>query len=675
MTIPASLFGLTTQRIASSHFPSVPFDSFRIWDIDGFNAGGTTWAGIETSSGVYNFSGLDVWLTACKNNNKTVLYTFGFVPAWANGNQLPGVPPSDIATGNTQWKNFVTKLVQHSLAAPASGKAKISYYEIWNEPDLQTYWQGSPAQMVTMAHDAYTIIKALDPSAIVIGPSPSTATSSGVHFLPSYYAANGFPYQDIIGCHAYLYNGSVFATTPVGITTTINQLKKLATTYGIGNQRIWFTEGTWGGSPNNTNMTMDQKVAYLGQDYMLMVNSAAVDRFYWYSWDNTDWGTMWTVADGVLPTGTAYAILNGWLVGSTITSTLPVAQGGDGIYAISLNLPSGDPAQIVWNPTTTKSFSTSFTKFFNLDSFAQHNVSGGVVSIGAKPIMLTGSVPPVTATPNIVPGTGTYTSAQTVTITDATPSSSIFYTIDGSPATPSSTPYTGPFLVSVTTTVNAVATASGFSTSLQASQTYTITAPPLTPAATPQISPSTGTYTVAQTVTITDTTPGSSIFYALNGPASPSSTLYTGPFVVGATTVVNAVATASGFSTSDQATAILTIQPTPPPPSVPTTGCIFWGQFISSSLDQAFNNPLNLDILQVINRSGRIVWNLDSGGTSNDNPINPSKGSVLGPFSGASFTLAMSPNPLSLDVFQIVTPGEQVIFGVTSTGTTYSFPS
>ncbi len=78
-----------------------------------------------------------------------------------------------------------------------------------------------------------------------------------------------------------------------------------------------------------------------------------------------------------------------------------------------------------------------------------------------------------TATPTFSVPTGTYTSAQTVTITDQTPGAIIYYTSNGTPPTTSSTQYTGPITVSTTETIQAIALASGYGGSIAASSTYT----------------------------------------------------------------------------------------------------------------------------------------------------------------------------------------------------------
>ena len=76
------------------------------------------------------------------------------------------------------------------------------------------------------------------------------------------------------------------------------------------------------------------------------------------------------------------------------------------------------------------------------------------------------------------PRAGTYSSAQSVTLSDATSGVTIYYTTDGSTPTTSSTVYTGPITVSSTETLKAIAAVTGDTNSAVASAAYTITPPP-----------------------------------------------------------------------------------------------------------------------------------------------------------------------------------------------------
>ena len=78
------------------------------------------------------------------------------------------------------------------------------------------------------------------------------------------------------------------------------------------------------------------------------------------------------------------------------------------------------------------------------------------------------------APPTFSPAAGTYTSAQSVTISTTTPGAAIHYTTNGTDPTPSSTTYTAAIPVSATTTIKAIATAPGYTQSTVASATYTI---------------------------------------------------------------------------------------------------------------------------------------------------------------------------------------------------------
>jgi Chitobiase/beta-hexosaminidase C-terminal domain len=99
-------------------------------------------------------------------------------------------------------------------------------------------------------------------------------------------------------------------------------------------------------------------------------------------------------------------------------------------------------------------------------------------------IALSGTAIPTVATPTLTPG-GTYDGSKSVTISDATPGATIYYTTNDSAPTTSSAKYTGPITVASTETIEAFAVASGYANSAVASATYTVAEPlqfvPVTP--------------------------------------------------------------------------------------------------------------------------------------------------------------------------------------------------
>jgi hypothetical protein len=90
-------------------------------------------------------------------------------------------------------------------------------------------------------------------------------------------------------------------------------------------------------------------------------------------------------------------------------------------------------------------------------------------------------------------------------------------------------------------------------------------------AATPTFTPAPGAYGIAQTVTLSTSTPGSTIYYTTNGVTpTTSSLIYTQPFAVNLTTTVEAIAVAPGYNNSAIAAATYFAGGPPPTAATPT---------------------------------------------------------------------------------------------------------
>jgi hypothetical protein len=136
-------------------------------------------------------------------------------------------------------------------------------------------------------------------------------------------------------------------------------------------------------------------------------------------------------------------------------------------------------ADTVTGATATQSYTVNIPSIVGGNTaFAGFTAGTGGVSATQDILTWTyvpGASAPTVASPTFLPVGGTYATAQPVMLSDATTGASIYYTLDGSPATTSSTLYSGQFTVSATTTVNAIAALNGV-TSPMSSAMYTINA-------------------------------------------------------------------------------------------------------------------------------------------------------------------------------------------------------
>jgi hypothetical protein len=186
-------------------------------------------------------------------------------------------------------------------------------------------------------------------------------------------------------------------------------------------------------------------------------------------------------AAGNYTAGTQTATVTVAKESQTITFTAPTSPVTYGVSPITLSASANSGLTVAFSvvsgPATVSGSTLTIT-------------GGGIVAVAANQAgnanysaatqvtqSIVVNVIGAATTPTFSPVTGTYTAAQTVSISDATTGATIYYTTNGTTPTTSSSVYSGAISVSSTETLEAIATATGYSTSAPASSTYTISIP------------------------------------------------------------------------------------------------------------------------------------------------------------------------------------------------------
>lgn len=165
---------------------------------------------------------------------------------------------------------------------------------------------------------------------------------------------------------------------------------------------------------------------------------------------------------------------------------------------------------------------------------------------------LTAGLKPVT----ITPAGGSFSSIQTVTITELIPGATIYYQASGVFNTSGFVQYTGPVSLNMRgqETITAYASETGYVQSSYTTVSFALNFP--VAAAAPTFSLAAGTYSGAQTLIMADTTQGAAIYYTIDGSnPTTSSSAYAAPITVSSSETVKAIAVATGYTISAVASA------------------------------------------------------------------------------------------------------------------------
>ena len=335
--IPRAFFGMTV--LDSQHVsPPLNYGTTRTWDSFPM----LDWAEINSSSGVYQFQDLDAFVQLNQARGAEVIYTFGRTPRWASSKpEAPGpygpgqcAPPADLQN----WDNYVTAIASH--VGP-----RITYWELWNEPQDPNYYCGDMQTLLTMAEHAYRIIKSINPAAQVL--TPTGTASDGPAWLDAYLSKGGGDYADIISFHGYC------DTEAESINPVVARYQKVIAARGQGSKPLWDTEADWAGDADDVLEGSGNRADFMAKYYFLQW-SDGVSRFVWYAYDGGTWGGLWNPVTGADPDVASYNVVQQWMVGASMTSAC--TPDSNGTWSCPLSREGGYQALVLWNSKKTVSY-------------------------------------------------------------------------------------------------------------------------------------------------------------------------------------------------------------------------------------------------------------------------------------------------------------------------------
>jgi len=290
---------------------------YRIWDMK------SAWRDVNPAPGVFDWSILDRRIAQVESWGGRPLLVLGLTPQWAAldpqaGDPRWGAGSASLPADYGDWAAYLT-------AVSSRYGDRIGAYEMWNEANLKTFWQGSPKQMTQLTAIGYPILKRNSPNAIVLSPSVTTRLSSGARFTSEFLKADPFVPFDAWTIHTYpagnagvSFDGNCNADPSTGQTpqdcvdgkspllaasqraTDVRQWQQaVVETVGpdspLLDKQIWDTEVNYGlagpGIIPGVDWTQEQGVSLV--NYTLADSAAlGIDNTFWYQFTATPYSLL-----------------------------------------------------------------------------------------------------------------------------------------------------------------------------------------------------------------------------------------------------------------------------------------------------------------------------------------------------------------------------------------------
>ncbi|TXH72935.1 glycosyl hydrolase [Thiobacillus sp.] len=384
--IPRVFFGMHIHRSdMGTPWPSVGFGSWRLWDA------AVSWSRLQPQKGQWDFSRLDKYAAMGNITGVEILLPLALSPGWASARPFeqsayePGnaAEPADMEN----WRAFIRTVAKRY-------KGRIKHYELWNEPNHRRFFSGTPEAYLALLREANSILKAEDPSNLLVGPA-TTGDGKSLEWVDEFLSLGGGKYLDVLSHHFYVAHDKPETALPY-----MMRFKFLASKHGLDSLPLWNTETGWwieneSGRQETQGIASSWKIlgAELAAAYvsraLILAWASGIERFYWYSWDHKAMGLIDPQSGRLKPAGVAYGRTLKWLEGARMLACTRTSD----VWTCKLNR-EGVVAWLVWTDadlrrewSIPRSWSVAHVE--SLDG-NRSMLAGRSVMVEASPILLSG---------------------------------------------------------------------------------------------------------------------------------------------------------------------------------------------------------------------------------------------------------------------------------------------
>lgn len=238
------------------------------------------WGLIQPSPDEWNWTATDRIVAELGARNLNVLGVLAYSVSWATATTADdSTPMSFYMPDHGHYYNFVHTLVGRY-------KNVVRHWEVWNEPDNNTFWKPGPnaRDYAALLKVAYRAIKDADPGAKVVTGGVS---GNAVPFLEEMLAGGAASSFDILAIHPYPIpldpaQGKIQTRPEVHKILDVELAKYRAF---LGRHKldrpVWVTEIGW--PAQDWGLDDNLQADYLSQGLALMLSSGLTERIFTYS--------------------------------------------------------------------------------------------------------------------------------------------------------------------------------------------------------------------------------------------------------------------------------------------------------------------------------------------------------------------------------------------------------